>query len=50
MCIRDRLYGNRDFHQREQDLARVVPVMIRILPAPVLCTAALALELSLIHI
>ena len=24
----DELYGNRDFHQREQDLARVVPVMI----------------------
>lgn len=42
----DELYGNRDFHQREQDLARVVPVMIRILPAPVLCTAARALELN----
>lgn len=42
----DELYGDRDFRQREQELARVVPLMIRILPAPVLQTAALALELN----
>jgi hypothetical protein len=42
----DELYGDRDFRQREQDLARIVPMMTRILPASVLHTAALALELN----
>ncbi len=42
----DELYGDRDFHQRERDLARIVPTMARILPANVLHTAALALELN----
>jgi hypothetical protein len=40
------LYGDRDFRQREQDLARVLPMMTRILPEPMLHTAALALELN----
>ncbi len=40
------LYGDRDFRQREQDLARVLPMMTRILPEPMLQTAALALELN----
>ncbi|MCC6135220.1 MAG: hypothetical protein IT491_07570 [Gammaproteobacteria bacterium] len=42
----DELYGDRDFRQREQDLARVVPIMARVLPEPVLYTTALALELN----
>lgn len=42
----DELYGDRDFRQREQDLAHAAPAMIRILPAPVLRTTALALELN----
>ena len=42
----DELYGDRDFRQRERDLARVVPIMTRVLPEPVLYTAALALELN----
>lgn len=42
----DELYGDRDFRQREHDLARTVPVMTRTLPARVLHTAALALELN----
>lgn len=29
----DELYGNRDLRQREHDLARIVPVMTRVLPA-----------------
>ncbi|MCB1767706.1 MAG: hypothetical protein KDJ22_16895 [Candidatus Competibacteraceae bacterium] len=42
----DELYGDRDFQQREQDLARIVPMMTHILPASVLHTATLALELN----
>jgi hypothetical protein len=42
----DELYGDRDFSQREQDLARVVPMMTHILPAAVLRTAGMALELN----
>jgi hypothetical protein len=42
----EELYGDRDFRQREHDLARIAPMMIRILPAGVLHTAALALELN----
>ncbi len=42
----DELYGSRDLRQREHDLARIVPVMTRVLPAHVLHTAALALELN----
>jgi len=42
----DELYGDRDLGQLEHDLARVVPMMTRILPAAVLHTAGLALELN----
>lgn len=42
----EELYGDRDFHQREQELARIVPMLTRILPAGVLHTTALALELN----
>lgn len=40
------LYGDRDFRQREQDLARIVPMLTRILPTGVLHTTSLALELN----
>lgn len=40
------LYGDQDLGQLERDLARVVPMMVRILPAAVLHTAGLALELN----
>lgn len=42
----DELYGDRDLSQLEHDLARVVPMMTRILPAAVLHAAGLALELN----
>lgn len=42
----EELYGDRDFRQREHDLAYIAPMMIRILPAGVLHTTALALELN----
>jgi len=42
----EEIYGDRDIRQREQDLTRIVPMMNRILPAGVLRTAALALELN----
>ncbi|CDH45870.1 FFLEELY motif protein [Candidatus Contendibacter odensensis] len=40
------LYGDGDLGQREQDLARIVPMMTHILPGNVLYTTALALELN----
>lgn len=40
------LYGDGDLGQREQDLARIVPMMTHILPGHVLYTTALALELD----
>jgi len=40
------LYGPGDFSQRDADLARVVPIMIRVLPDSVVETVAMALELS----
>jgi len=39
------LYGGADFAQRDADLARVVPVMVRMLPERVLATIAKAVEL-----
>ncbi len=44
----DELYGDRDLTQLEHDLARVVPMMARVLPAAVLHTAGLALELNVL--
>jgi hypothetical protein len=40
------LYGPGDFSRRDADLARVAPLMIRILPAGVIATASRAMELS----
>lgn len=40
------LYGAADFSQRDADLARVVPLMVRVLPPAVVHTAALAMELN----
>ncbi len=39
------LYGGMDFAQRDADLARVVPVMVRMLPERVILTIAKAVEL-----
>ena len=35
-----------DFSRRDADLARVVPIMIRVLPDAVVATVAMAMELS----
>ena len=40
------LYGGEDFAQRDADLARVVPVMGRLLPQSVIATVARAVELN----
>ncbi|MDS4026323.1 MAG: hypothetical protein RKO25_04935 [Candidatus Contendobacter sp.] len=40
------LYGDQDLGQLERDLARMVPMMVRVLPAAVLHTTGLALELN----
>lgn len=40
------LYGGKDFAQRDHDLARVVPVMTRMLPDGVIATVATAVELN----
>jgi hypothetical protein len=40
------LYGAADYSQRDADLSRVVPVMVRLLPGAVIATVAEAMELS----
>ena len=40
------LYGAADFSQRDADLARVVPMLVRLLPESVVMTAAAAMELN----
>ncbi|HEY2862374.1 MAG TPA: hypothetical protein VGK37_01970 [Casimicrobiaceae bacterium] len=40
------LYGPGDFSRRDADLARVVPIMVRLLPDSVIATVAKAIELS----
>jgi len=40
------LYGPQDFSRRDADLARVVPMMARMLPESVIVTVAKAMELS----
>lgn len=40
------LYGPGDFSRRDADLARVVPIMTRVLPSRVIATVASAMELS----
>lgn len=42
------LYGPQDFSRRDADLARIVPVMARMLPDPVIATTARAMELSVL--
>jgi len=44
--FRSDLYGPGDFSRRDADLARVVPVMVRMLPREVVATTAMAMELS----
>jgi len=40
------LYGAADFSRRDADLARVVPMMVKLLPEGVIVTTALAVELN----
>ncbi|HKE38843.1 MAG TPA: hypothetical protein VKG21_03305 [Casimicrobiaceae bacterium] len=40
------LYGPGDFSRRDAELARVVPIMVRMLPDAVVATVAMAMELS----
>ncbi|MCB1634442.1 MAG: hypothetical protein KDI51_07615 [Xanthomonadales bacterium] len=40
------LYGEQDFSQRDRDVERIFPVMVRLLPEAVLGTVAVALELN----
>jgi hypothetical protein len=40
------LYGPGDFSERDADIARVVPLMVRVMPEGVIATVALAMELS----
>jgi len=42
------LYGAQDFSRRDADLARIVPVMTRMLPDGVITTTARAMELSVL--
>lgn len=42
------LYGPGDFSRRDADLARVVPLMVRVLPAGVIATVSQAMELSIL--
>lgn len=44
------LYGGGDFAQRDADLARVVPVMKRLLPDRVIATVATAVELNVLSL
>jgi hypothetical protein len=44
--FRSDLYGEGEFAQRDADLARVVPMMVRLLPARLLAALAQAMELS----
>ncbi|MFO1415430.1 MAG: hypothetical protein U1F10_16310 [Burkholderiales bacterium] len=40
------LYGSADFSRRDADLARVVPMMVKVLPDSVIHTAAVAMEVN----
>ena len=40
------LYGGADYSQRDSDIARVVPIMVRMLPERVIATIAEAMELN----
>jgi hypothetical protein len=40
------LYGDKDFSARDRDIARVLPLMMRLLPVPLIATVADAIALS----
>lgn len=40
------VYGDHDFRRRDADIARVIPMMQRLLPAPLLDTIAVGIELG----
>jgi hypothetical protein len=40
------LYGDSDFAQRDQDVERIYPIMVKLLPAQVLGTVSRAVELN----
>ena len=40
------LYGAADFSRRDADLARVVPMLVRVLPESIIMTAAASMELN----
>jgi hypothetical protein len=42
------LYGDRDFSARDRDLAKLLPLMSRLLPTPVLSAAVQAVELNVL--
>ncbi len=42
------LYGGADFSQRDSDIARVIPIMVRMLPERVIATIAQAMELNVL--
>src|SRR5450432_1108600 len=44
--FRSDLYGPGDYSRRDADLARVVPLLVRVLPDAVVATVAKAMELS----
>ena len=48
--FRSDLYGPGDYSRRDADLARVVPVMTRVLPQGLIATVARAMELSVLSI
>lgn len=44
----DDLYGEKDFSARDAELARIVPIMVRLLPGAALATVADAVEMDAI--
>jgi hypothetical protein len=48
--FRSDLYGPGDYSRRDADLARIVPVMTRVLPLGLIATIARAMELSVLSI
>ena len=44
--FQEELYGPKDFSRRDRDLERILPVMVKLLPARVIQTVALAVELN----
>jgi hypothetical protein len=48
--FRSDLYGPGDYSRRDADLARIVPVMTRVLPRALLAAVARAMELSVLSV